>query len=196
MVVESSNRGERAFDIFSRLLKERIIMLGTPIDDQIANLIVAQLLYAEHDDPERDVNLYINSPGGSVTAGLAIYDTMRAIRAPVATYCMGMAGSMATIVLAGGARGKRYSLPHSTVHMHPAGGGARGYAPDVEIMARELLRMQQITRELLSRDTGQDIERIKKDFDRDLFMDPEQAVEYGIIDEILNRDDVIVHSQE
>lgn len=191
MVVETSNRGERAFDIFSRLLKERIILLGTPIDDQIANLIVAQLLFVEHDDPERDVNLYINSPGGSVTAGLAIYDTMRAIRAPVATYCMGMAGSMATIILAGGTKGKRYSLPHSTIHMHPAGGGARGYAPDVEIMARELLRMQQITRELLARDTGQDIERIKKDFDRDLFMDPEQAVEYGIIDEILNRDDVL-----
>jgi ATP-dependent Clp protease protease subunit len=196
MVVESSNRGERAFDIFSRLLKEHIILLGTPIDDQIANLIVAQLLFLEHEDPERDINLYINSPGGSVTAGLAIYDTMRAIRAPVATYCMGMAGSMATIVLAGGTQGKRYSLPHSTIHMHPAGGGARGYAPDVEIMARELLRMQQITRELLARDTGQDIERIKKDFDRDLFMSPEQAVEYGIIDEILNRDDVIVHSQE
>ncbi len=195
MVVESSNRGERAFDIFSRLLKERIILLGTPIDDQIANLIVAQLLFLEHEDPERDVNLYINSPGGSVTAGLAIYDTMRAIRAPVATYCMGMAGSMATIVLAGGTRGKRYSLPHSTIHMHPAGGGARGYAPDVEIMARELLRMQQITRELLARDTGQPIERIKKDFDRDLFMDPDQAVEYGIIDEILNREDII-HPKE
>jgi ATP-dependent Clp protease protease subunit len=191
MVVETSNRGERAFDIFSRLLKERIILLGTPIDDQIANLIVAQLLYAEHDDPDRDINLYINSPGGSVTAGLAIYDTMRAIRAPVATYCVGMAGSMATIILAGGERGKRYSLPHSTIHMHPAGGGARGYAPDVEIMARELLRMQQITRELLSRDTGQTLERIKRDFDRDLFMDPEQAKEYGIIDEILNQHDLV-----
>lgn len=193
MVVESTNRGERAFDIFSRLLKERIILLGTPIDDQIANLIVAQLLFLEHEDPERDVNLYINSPGGSVTAGLAIYDTMRAIRAPVATYCMGMAGSMATILLAGGKQGKRYSLPHSTIHMHPAGGGARGYAPDVEIMARELLRLQQLTRELLARDTSQPIERIKKDFDRDLFMDPEQAREYGIIDEILNREDLIPH---
>lgn len=191
MVVESTNRGERAFDIYSRLLKERIILLGTPIDDQIANLIVAQLLFLEHDDPERDVNMYINSPGGSVTAGLAIYDTMRAIRAPVATYCVGMAGSMATILLAGGERGKRYSLPHSTIHMHPAGGGARGYAPDVEIMARELLRMQQITRELLSRDTGQTLERIGKDFDRDLFMDPLQAREYGIIDEILNNDDLV-----
>jgi ATP-dependent Clp protease protease subunit len=196
MVVETSNRGERAFDIFSRLLKERIILLGTPIDDQIANLIVAQLLYSDHDDPERDVNLYINSPGGSVTAGLAIYDTMRAIRAPVATYCVGMAGSMATIILAGGTRGKRYSLPHSTIHMHPAGGGARGYAPDVEIMARELLRLQQVTRELMARDTGQDIERIKRDFDRDLFMDPVQAMEYGIIDEVLNREDTIPSEQE
>lgn len=196
MVVESSNRGERAFDIFSRLLKEHIIMLGTPIDDQIANLIVAQLLFLEHEDPERDINLYINSPGGSVTAGLAIYDTMRAIRAPVATYCMGMAGSMATIILAGGEPGKRYSLPNSTIHMHPAGGGARGYAPDVEIMARELLRMQQITRKLLSRDTGQTIERVGKDFDRDLFMNPQQAKEYGIIDEVLNSDDhVVVESQ-
>lgn len=191
-VVETTNRGERYSDIFSRLLKEHIIMLGTPIEDQIANLIVAQLLFLEHEDPERDINLYINSPGGSVTAGLAIYDTMRAIRAPVATYCMGLAGSMATIVLAGGTRGKRYSLPHSTIHMHPAGGGARGYAPDVEIMARELLRMQKITRELLARDTGQPIERIQKDFDRDLFMDPYQAVEYGIIDEVLNRDDFVL----
>lgn len=191
MVVESSNRGERAFDIFSRLLKERIVLLSTPIDDQIANLLVAQLLFLEHDDPERDINFYINSPGGSVTAGLAIYDTMRAIRAPVATYCVGMAGSMATILLAGGESGKRYSLPHSTIHMHPAGGGARGYAPDVEIMARELLRLQQITRELLSRDTGQTMERIKRDFDRDLFMNPVQAKEYGIVDSILNDDDMV-----
>jgi ATP-dependent Clp protease, protease subunit len=185
MVVESTNRGERAFDIFSRLLKERIILLGTPIDDQIANLIVAQLLFLEHDDPERDVSLYINSPGGSVTAGLAIYDTMRAIRPDVATFCVGMAGSMATPLLAGGTKGKRYSLPHATVHMHPAGGGARGYAPDVEIMARELLRVQQMVRELLAQDTGQPIDRIARDFDRDLFMTPQEAKEYGIIDEVL-----------
>lgn len=190
MVVESTNRGERAFDIYSRLLKEHIILLGTPIDDQIANLIVAQLLFLEHEDPERDISLYINSPGGSVTAGLAIYDTMQAIRPDVATYCVGMAGSMATPLLAGGARGKRYSLPHATVHMHPAGGGARGYAPDVEIMARELLRIQQLVRELLARDTGQDIDRIARDFDRDLFMTPEQAKEYGIIDEVLGRGDL------
>ncbi len=192
MVVESSSRGERAFDIYSRLLKERIIILGTPIDDQIANLIVAQLLFLASDDPDRDIWLYINSPGGSITAGLAIYDTMRHIRPSVATVCVGMAGSMATPILAGGARGKRYSLPHSTIHMHPAGGGARGYAPDVEIMARELLREQQLIRELLATDTGQPIERISKDFDRDLFMTPIQAKEYGIIDEILTREDLSV----
>jgi len=189
MVIESTSRGERAFDIYSRLLKERIVILGTPIDDQIANLIVAQLLFLESEDPDRDIWLYINSPGGSVTAGLGIYDTMHHIRPDVATVCVGMAGSMATPILAGGAKGKRYSLPHSTIHMHPAGGGARGYAPDVEIMARELLRLQQLVRELLAKDTGQPIERIAKDFDRDLFMTPEQAKEYGIIDEILIRED-------
>jgi ATP-dependent Clp protease, protease subunit len=189
-VIESSPRGERGMDIYSRLLKERIILLGTPIEDQIANLIVAQLLFLEHEDPERDIHLYINSPGGSITAGLAIYDTMRAIRPDVSTVCVGMAGSMATPILAGGARGKRYSLPHSTIHMHPAGGGARGYAPDVEIMARELLREQQLIRELLAKDTGQPLERIAKDFDRDLFMDPGQAKEYGIIDEILTKEEM------
>jgi len=190
MVVESTNRGERAYDIYSRLLKERVILLGTPIDDQIANLILAQLLFLEHEDPDRDIWLYINSPGGSITAGLAIYDTMQVIRPDVATVCVGMAGSMATPILAGGAKGKRYSLPHSTIHMHPAGGGARGYAPDVEIMARELLREQQLIRELLAKDTGQPLERIARDFDRDLFMDPQQAKEYGIIDEILTREDL------
>ncbi|MEI8165044.1 MAG: ATP-dependent Clp protease proteolytic subunit [Chloroflexales bacterium] len=190
MVVESTSRGERAFDIYSRLLKERIIILGTPIEDQIANLIVAQLLFLESEDPDRDIWLYINSPGGSVTAGLGIYDTMRHIRPDIATVCVGMAGSMATPLLAGGTKGKRYSLPHSTIHMHPAGGGARGYAPDVEIMARELLRMQQVVRDLLAKDTGQSVERVAKDFDRDLFMTPEQAKEYGIIDEILSREDL------
>ncbi len=190
MVIESTGRAERAFDIYSLLLRERIIILGTPIEDQIANLIVAQLLFLESEDPDRDIWLYINSPGGSVTAGLGIYDTMRHIRPDIATVCVGMAGSMATPILAGGAKGKRYSLPHSTIHMHPAGGGARGYAPDVEIMAKELLRMQQVVRELLSKDTGQPMERIARDFDRDLFMNPEQAKEYGIIDEILSRDEM------
>ena len=187
-VVESTGRGEYRSDIYSRLLKERIIMLSSPIEDGIANLIVAQLLFLEHENPERDIMLYINSPGGSITAGLGIYDTMQMIRPKVATVCVGMAGSMATILLAGGTKGKRYSLPHSTIHMHPAGGGASGYAPDVEIMARELLREQQIIRELLSTDTGQPMERIANDFDRDLFMDPEKAKSYGIIDEVLTRD--------
>ena len=187
-VVESTGRGEYRSDIYSRLLKERIIMLSSPIEDGIANLIVAQLLFLEHENPERDIMLYINSPGGSITAGLGIYDTMHMIRPKVATVCVGMAGSMATILLAGGAKGKRYSLPHSTIHMHPAGGGASGYAPDVEIMARELLREQQIIRELLASDSGQTIERIANDYDRDLFMDPEKAKSYGIIDEVLTRD--------
>jgi ATP-dependent Clp protease protease subunit len=187
-VVETTGRGEYRSDIYSRLLKERIIMLSTPIEDMVANLVVAQLLFLEHENPERDIMLYINSPGGSITAGLAMYDTMRMIRPDVATVCVGMAGSMATILLAGGTKGKRYSLPNSTIHMHPAGGGARGYAPDVEIMARELLRSQQIIRDLLAADTGQTSERIANDFDRDLFMSPEQAKEYGIIDEILTRE--------
>ncbi len=185
-VVENTSRGERVYDIYSRLMKERIIVLGTPIDDQIANVIVAQLLFLDYENSEQDINLFINSPGGSVTAGLAIYDTMQMIKADVATTCVGMAGSMATPILAGGARGKRFSLPHSTIHMHPAGiGRIGGYAPDVEIQARELLRLQTITRELLAKDTGQPVERIARDFDRDLFMDPQQAKEYGIIDQIL-----------
>jgi ATP-dependent Clp protease protease subunit len=189
-VIESTSRGERGMDIYSRLLKERIILLGTPIDDQIANLIVAQLLFLEHEDPERDIHLYINSPGGSVYAGLAIYDTMHSIRPNVSTVCVGMAASMATIILAGGEKGKRYSLPHSTIHMHPAMGGARGSGPDVEIQARELLRVQNLGRELLARDTGQPVERIAKDFDRDLFMAPEAAKDYGIIDEVLSREEM------
>ena len=189
-VIESTSRGERGMDIYSRLLKERIILLGTPIDDQIANLIVAQLLFLEHEDPERDIHLYINSPGGSVYAGLAIYDTMHSIRPNVSTVCVGMAASMATIILAGGSKGKRYSLPHSTIHMHPAMGGARGSGPDVEIQARELLRVQNLGRELLARDTGQTVEKIAKDFDRDLFMSPDAAKDYGIIDEILSREEM------
>jgi len=186
MVVEQTSRGERAFDIYSRLLNERIVFLGTPVDDQIANLIVAQLLFLDSEDPERDISLYINSPGGSVIAGLAIYDAMRMIRADVSTVCMGISASMGTILLAGGTKGKRFSLPHSTIHMHPAGiGQLRGNAPDIEIQARELLREQQLTRELLAHDTGQPLERIARDFDRDLFMIPQQALEYGIIDQIL-----------
>ncbi len=188
-VVENTSRGERVYDIYSRLLKERIVLLGTPIEDQVANVLVAQLLFLDHEDPERDIWLYINSPGGSIYAGLAIYDTMQMIRCDVATVCVGMAASMATPILAGGAKGKRYSLPNSTIHMHPAGiGRMGGYAPDVEIQARELLRTQQITRTLLANNTGQSMERVARDFDRDLYMSPEQAKEYGIIDEVLSAD--------
>ncbi len=188
-VVENTSRGERVYDIYSRLLKERIVLLGTPIEDQVANVLVAQLLFLDHEDPERDIWLYINSPGGSITAGLAIYDTMKMIQCDVATVCVGEAASMGTILLAGGARGKRYSLPHSTIHMHPAlMGRLGGSAPDVEIQARELLRQQQVIRELLSRDTGQPIERIARDYDRDRFMTAQEAKDYGIIDEILTAD--------
>jgi ATP-dependent Clp protease, protease subunit len=185
-VVENTSRGERVYDIYSRLLKERIVLLGTPVEDQVVNALIAQLLFLEHEDPERDIWLYINSPGGSITAGLALYDTMHMIRCDVATVCVGLTASMGTILLAGGAKGKRYSLPHSTIHMHPAGiGRIGGYAPDVEIQARELIRMQQMIRELMSRDTGQPIERIARDYDRDRYMTAQEAKEYGIIDEIL-----------
>ena len=195
MVVERTSRGERSYDIYSRLLRERLIILGASIDDQNANLVVAQLLFLDSEDPERDISLYINSPGGSVLAGLAIYDAMQMIRADVSTVCMGLSASMGTVLLAGGARGKRFSLPHSTIHMHPAGiGQLSGYAPDVEIHARELLREQQLTRELLARDTGQPLERIARDFDRDLFMTPAQALEYGIIDQILGPEENGAHA--
>ncbi len=188
-VIETSPRGERAFDIYSLLLKERIIFMGTPIDDQIANLVVAQLLYLDREDPDKDVNLYINSPGGSISAGLAIYDTMQLMRCSVATICVGMCASMATVLLAAGTHGKRYGLPHSTVHIHQARGGASGEAADIEIYAREILRNQQIIRDILSRHTGQPQERIARDSDRNFFMDVDQAKEYGIIDEVLARSD-------
>ena len=185
-VVENTSRGERVYDIYSRLLKERIVLLGTEIEDQIANVLVAQLLFLEHEDPEADIWMYINSPGGSITAGLAIYDTMQMIRCDVATVCVGLSASMGTILLAGGTHGKRYALPHSTIHMHPAGIGAiGGYAPDVEIQARELLRTQRLVRGLLAGATGQPIERIEQDFNRDRYMGPTEAQAYGIIDEIL-----------
>ena len=187
MVVESTNRGERAYDIYSLLLRERIIFLGTPIDDQIANVIVAQLLYLDREDPERDIQIYIHSPGGSITAGLAIYDTMRLINADVSTICVGMAASFGTVVLAAGAKGKRYALPNSTIHMHQALGGARGQASDIEIAAREILRENEIIRGILSKHTGQPIEVIKRDTDRDFYLDAPQAKAYGLIDEILQR---------
>jgi len=186
-VIETSPRGERAFDIYSLLLRERIIFLGTPIDDQIANLIIAQLLYLEREDRDKDISLYIHSPGGTIPAGLAIYDTMQLIQPDMATYCVGMTASLATLLLASGTPGKRYSMPNSTVHMHQAMGGARGQAVDVEIMAKELLRENEIIRDILVKHTGQDVERIRHDFDRDFFMNPEQAKEYGVIDEILTK---------
>ena len=186
MVIESTGRGERAYDIYSLLLKERIVFLGTPISDQVANLIIAQLLFLDREDPEREISLYINSPGGSIYPGLAIYDTMQLLRAPVSTIAVGWTASLGTVLLAAGMKGRRYALPHATIHMHPAGGGARGYAPDVEIQVRELLRMQDLLKNLLASHTGQSVERITKDFDRDYFMNAQEAVEYGIIDEVLS----------
>ncbi len=187
MVVESTNRGERAYDIYSLLLRERIIFLGSGIDDQVANVIVAQLLYLDREDPDRDIQLYIHSPGGSITAGLAIYDTMRLINADVSTICVGIAASFGTVLLSAGATGKRYALPHSTIHMHQALGGVRGQAADIEIAAREILRENDIIRGILSEHTGQPLDVIKRDTDRDFYLDADQAKEYGLIDEVLHR---------
>jgi ATP-dependent Clp protease protease subunit len=189
MVVESGARGERAYDIYSLLLKERIIILGTSINDQVANSIVAQLLFLDREDPDKDINLYINSPGGVINAGLAIYDTMQLIRPPVSTICMGLAASMATILLCAGAKGKRFALPNATIHMHQAIGGAQGQATDIEIAAKEILREQDIIRGILTANTGQTMEKIIHDTDRDYYMNPLQAVEYGLIDEILTKPD-------
>jgi ATP-dependent Clp protease protease subunit len=186
-VVESGPRGERVSDIYSMLLKERIIMLFTEINDTIANVIVAQLLYLEREDPERDINMYIQSPGGSISAGLAIYDTMQLIRPQVSTICVGMAASMATVLLCAGAKGKRFALPHSTVHMHQAMGGVRGQAADMVIAAKEIMRNQDTLKEILVKHTGQTMEKITHDTDRDFFLSADQAVEYGIIDEVLNK---------
>ena len=189
MVVETTARGERAYDIYSLLLKERIIFLGTPIDDHIANVIVAQLLYLEREDPDRDINMYIHSPGGVITAGLAIFDTMNLIRSEVSTIAVGATASMATVLLSAGQRGKRYALPNSTIHMHQAMGGARGQAADIEIAAREILRNNEIIRNILADRTGQDIARIRLDTDRDYYLNAPQALEYGMIDEILQKPD-------
>ena len=186
-VIETSPRGERAFDIFSMLLRERIIFLGTPIDDQVANLVIAQLLFLDREDPDKDIQLYIHSPGGAINAGLAVYDTMQLTRADIGTFRVGVTASMATVLLSAGAKGKRYAMPHATVHMHQAMGGGRGQAVDVEIMAKELLRENEIIRQILVQHTGQDEERIRQDFDRDFFMNPEQAKDYGIVDEILEK---------
>ncbi len=187
MVIESGARGERAYDIYSLLLKERIIILGTPINDQVANSIVAQLLFLDREDPDKDINLYINSPGGVINAGLAIYDTMQLIRPQVSTICMGLAASMATILLCSGAKGKRFALPNSTIHMHQAIGGAQGQATDIEIAAREILRVQEIIRSILAKNTGQTMEKIIHDTDRDYYLNPVSAMEYGLIDEILSK---------
>jgi ATP-dependent Clp protease protease subunit len=185
IVVEQTGRGERAYDIFSRLLKERIIFLGTVVSDEIANLITAQLLFLESEDPEKGIYFYINSPGGSVTAGLAIYDTMQYIRPPVSTLCLGQAASMAAWLLAAGARGKRYALPHARIMLHQPLGGARGQASDIDIQAKEILRLREQLNNILMKHTGQNLKRVERDTDRDLFLTSRQALEYGIIDEVI-----------
>jgi ATP-dependent Clp protease, protease subunit len=185
MVVEQTGRGERAYDIFSRLLKDRIVFLGGPIHDETANLVTAQLLFLESEDPEREINMYINSPGGSVTAGLAIYDTMQFVKPPVSTLCVGQAASMGAVLLAAGAKGRRYALPHSRIMIHQLSGGFEGQATDIEIQAREALRLREILNNILTNHTGQGLKRIEKDTDRDLFMHAEQALEYGLIDEVI-----------
>lgn len=185
MVIESGPRGERAFDIYSLLLKERIVFLGSPVTDHVANVIVAQLLYLEREDDERDISLYINSPGGVISAGLAIYDTIQLVRPDVSTICVGLAASMGTVLLTAGTKGKRFSLPNSTIHMHQPIGGAQGQASDIEIAAREILRMQDKIRQILSDHTGQTYEKVARDTDRDYYLTTEQALEYGLIDEVL-----------
>lgn len=188
MVVEQTPRGERAYDIFSRLLRDNIIFIGTPIDDNVANLVTAQLLFLEAEDPEKDISLYINSPGGSITAGLAIYDTMQFIRPDVTTICIGQAASMASLLLAAGAKGKRFALPTSRVLIHqPSMGGLSGQATDIDIHAKEILRLRQLTNEIYVRHTGQELSRIEADVERDHIMTAEQAKEYGIVDDIITK---------
>ena len=188
VVIEQSSRGERSFDIFSRLLRERIIFLGTPVDDMVANLIVAQLLLLDSENPEKDIMLYINSPGGSVTAGFAIYDTMQHIRADVSTICLGQAASMGAFLLSSGTKGKRMALPHSRVLIHQPLGGAQGQATDIEIQAQEILRIKKSLNEILASNTGQDITKIEKDTDRDYIMTPEEALTYGMIDKVISKE--------
>jgi len=185
MVIESTGRGERAYDIYSLLLKERIIFLGTPIDDQVANLIVAQLLFLNHEDPEKEIFLYINSPGGIVYAGFAIYDTMKMISNPISTVAVGVTASFGTVLLTAGTKGRRYALPHATIHMHQPLGGAQGQATDIEIAARQILRQKAILNDILSKSTGQPLEVIERDTDRDFYLDAKGAVEYGLVDEVM-----------
>lgn len=185
MVIESTGRGERAYDIFSLLLKERIIFLGTPIDDHVANLVVAQMLFLDREDPDKEIRLFINCPGGSITAGLAIYDTMQMVSAPVSTTCVGLAASMGTVLLSAGAKGRRFALPNSTIHIHQPWGGAQGQAVDIEIEARRIMRERERLNQLLAFHTGQPVERIVHDTDRNYYMDAPEAVKYGLIDEVL-----------
>lgn len=189
MVVEQSNRGERAYDIYSRLLKDRIVFIGGAIDDHVANLIIAQMLFLESEDPDKDIHLYINSPGGVVTAGLAIYDTMQYIKPDVSTICLGQAASMGAVLLAAGAKGKRYALPYARTMIHQPHGGARGQATDIEIHAREILHLREVINDIFVRHTGQPVERIQRDMERDFFMSSEQAKEYGIIDSVISRNE-------
>jgi len=184
-VVEQTHRGERSYDIYSRLLKDRIVFLGTPVDDDVANVVIAQMLFLESEDPDKEINLYINSPGGSVTAGLAIYDTMQYVKPPVSTICMGQAASMGALLLSAGAKGRRLSLPHSRIMIHQPSGGFGGQASDIELHAKEILRLKAKLNEILMKHTGQAIERIEKDTDRDYFMGAGEAKEYGLIDEVV-----------
>ena len=186
MVVESSNRGERAFDIYSRLLKDRIIFLGTPVDDQIANVIIAQMLYLEHENPDADIKLYINSPGGVVYSGLAIYDTMQMIKPDVATFCMGMGASMAAVLLAGGAKGKRYALPNARIMIHQGSAGFRGAIPDIEVVANEVISLTQKLTQILADHSNQPYDKVKRDTERDYYMTSAEAKDYGLIDEVLD----------
>ena len=185
MVIESSGRGERAFDIYSLLLKERIIFVGTPIDDQVANVIVAQLLYLNHEDPEKEIQMYINSPGGVIYAGLAIYDTMQMITNPISTVAVGVTASFGTVLLTAGTKGRRYALPNATIHMHQPLGGAQGQATDIEIAARQILRLKALLNNILSKHTGQSLEVIERDADRDFYLEAQAAVEYGLVDQVL-----------
>ena len=187
MVVEQTSRGERAYDIYSRLLKDSIIFIGQPIDDGLANLVIAQLLFLEAEDPDRDISIYINSPGGSVTAGLAILDTMRFVKPHISTFCVGQAASMAAVLLSAGEKGKRFALPHSRIIIHQPLGGAQGQATDLEIQAREILRMREVLNSILAENTGQKNERIERDTDRDYIMTAVQSKEYGLIDEVIER---------
>jgi ATP-dependent Clp protease, protease subunit len=187
MVIENTGRGERAYDLYSRLLKDRIIILGSEIYEDVANIVVAELLFLEAEDPEKDIHFYINSPGGLVTAGLAIYDTMQYIKPDIVTICVGQAASMAAVLLAAGTKGKRFALPHSRIMIHQPLGGAQGQATDIEIQAKEILRIRDMLNQILSEHTGQPIERVRKDTDRDFYMSPEEALEYGIIDGILKK---------